>query len=57
LAGANLSSIPGTSKIWIFQDLSTLSDLNWIVLMLKSDLMEGAGATIDWMLFDNSKLI
>ncbi len=42
LGVADLSSIPSTSKkilVGIFQDLSTLTDLNWIVSMVKSDLM------------------
>jgi hypothetical protein len=37
------SSIPGTSKVFwvgIFQDLSTLTDFNWIVSILKSDFID-----------------
>jgi hypothetical protein len=43
LGVADLSSIPSTSKIFqigIFQDLSTLTDFNWIVSMVKRDLMD-----------------
>jgi hypothetical protein len=27
-------------SVWIFQDISTLTDFNWIVSMVKSDLMD-----------------
>jgi hypothetical protein len=43
LGVADPGSIPGTGEnfsVGIFQDLSTLEDFNWIVSMVKSDLMD-----------------
>jgi hypothetical protein len=34
------SLVPAKFSAGIFKDLSTLTDLNWIVSMVKSDLMD-----------------
>jgi hypothetical protein len=43
IGSADLGSIPGTNEIFqleFFKILSTLTDLNWIVSMVKSDFMD-----------------